>query len=169
MKNINRLTYLDEEANIEMWFFFPHPYWNMYCLCLPKTSWPLLHFCPYVKGRKALTNGLFPCRTLSFCTRYTFKAPTIKTHSGWQGPKTTCQPFRTIADIMKSSITKKEQTQSLEAKSASILRYSYNLLESKSPQKLPGSRDNRFPPLNTETENAMRGAASLLIYPTENG
>lgn len=69
---------------------------------------------------------------------------------------------------MKSSITKKEQTQSLEAKSAAILCYGYDLLESKSLQKLPESRDNGFPLLNTETENAMRGAASLLIYPTEN-
>lgn len=76
--------------------------------------------------------------------------------------------FRTIAGIMKSSITKKGQTQSLEVKSALVLHYSYNLLESKSLQKLPESHDNGFPILNTETENAMRGAASLLIYPTEN-
>lgn len=119
-------------------------------------------------GRKVLTNKSFPSRTLSFCSRYTLKAPTIKAHNGWQGPKTTCHPFRTIAGIMKSSVTQKEQTQSLEIKSVLVLRYSYNLLESKSLQKLPESHDNGFPILNTETENAMRGAASLLIYPTEN-
>ena len=92
VKKINRLTYLDEEANTEI--FFSHSYWNMYCLCFPKTSWPLLHFGPYVRGRKALTNKSFPSRTLSFCSRYTFKVPTIKAHSGWQGPKTTCRPFQ---------------------------------------------------------------------------
>lgn len=149
-------------------FFFSHPYWNMYHLCLPKTSWPLLHFGPYVRGRKALKNKSFPSRTLSFCSRYTLKAPTIKAHNGWQGPKTTCHPFRTIAGIMKSSVTQKEQTQSLEIKSVLVLHYSYNLLESKSLQKLPESHDHGFPILNTETENAMRGAASLLIYHTEN-
>lgn len=67
------------------------------------------------------------------------------------------------ADIIKSLATKKEQKQCFETKSTSILYYSYSLLES----KIPESRDKWFPLLNIETENAVRGEASLFVYSTE--